>query len=436
MKTNYTIAEIRNPQRTKHNSDGKTKYSLWSIALEAIRPRFTAERNYVAALILDSHSENGRVTGNEALGGGGVNLEHSLGIFGSHTLFSWPTSFEEIIPSFMNTRPVDTNYLGIDGEGDTYWIAANVGIGAMLHEVGHAFGCPHQRSGVMMRDYIRLSRSFSVTEPPGPPALNGKECAWHRLDLLRFRAHPCFALPADSTVEKGGIPQIFGIDQGILVKSASALVVMEIFLEKNEFAKSWIEYVNQKWVHEVIISEEELRKHADGEGKIKINVIALNGQTASVDNVQTLIDGEEVPPLGKVWKTKKLEYYEGSPSTVLFHNESFTKLRIYSGRALDGIEFFTEEETLIFGERGGVPHDFILEDDEFITGFAVRSVAWIDALQIVTNQRRSQWFGTNDGGTPQLLSVPNNDHRICGIFGNIKQWVMQMGLMYCVRDNH
>ena len=106
---------------------------------------------------------------------------------------------------------------------------------------------------------LHLSRSFSVIEPPGPPGLNGKECAWHRLDLLRFRAHPCFALPADSTVEKGGIPQIFGIDQGILVKSASALVVMEIFLEKNEFAKSWIEYVNQKWVHEVIISEEELR---------------------------------------------------------------------------------------------------------------------------------------------------------------------------------
>ena len=186
----------------------------------------------------------------------------------------------------------------------------------------------------------------------------------------------------------------------------------------------------------MIISEEELRKHADGEGKIKINVIALNGQTASVDNVQTLIDGEEVPPLGKVWKTKKLEYYEGSPSTVLFHNESFTKLRIYSGRALDGIEFFTEEETLLFGERGGVPHDFILEDDEFITGFAMRSVAWIDALQIVTNQRRSQWFGTNDGGNPQLLLVPNDDHRICGIYGNIKQWVMQMGLMFCVRDNH
>ena len=37
MKTNYTTAEIRNPQRTKHNSDGKTKYSLWNIALEAIR---------------------------------------------------------------------------------------------------------------------------------------------------------------------------------------------------------------------------------------------------------------------------------------------------------------------------------------------------------------------------------------------------------------
>jgi len=51
---------------------------------------------------------------------------------------------------------------------------------------------------------LHLSRSFSVIEPPGPPGLNGKECAWHRLDLLRFRAHPCFALPTDSTVNKNG----------------------------------------------------------------------------------------------------------------------------------------------------------------------------------------------------------------------------------------
>ena len=42
----------------------------------------------------------------------------------------------------------------------------------------------------------------------------------------------------------------------------------------------------------------------------------------------------------------------------------------------------------------------------------------------------------NDGGNPQLLLVRNDDHRICGIYGNIKQWVMQMGLMFCVRDNH
>ncbi|CAF1515620.1 unnamed protein product, partial [Rotaria sordida] len=82
----------------------------------------------------------------------------------------------------------------------------------MMHEVGHLFGCPHQRSGVMMRDYIRLNRSFCVTEPPGPPALNRAECSWHRLDLLRFRAHPCFALPNDQVFEESEV-QIFGADQ-------------------------------------------------------------------------------------------------------------------------------------------------------------------------------------------------------------------------------
>jgi hypothetical protein len=267
----------------------------------------------------------------------------------------------------MDERNVDRRYCGVDIEGDKYWIACNVGIGAMLHEVGHLFGCPHQRNGIMMRDYIRLNRSFCVIEPSGPPALNGKECSWHRLDLLRFRAHTCFALP-DDLVPKQGEINIFGIDQGVLIQLASPIVVVEVYLHGDEFPKSWIEYVDQL-LFETILSEHQLRSQTGEEGRIKINVIALNGTNAFVDDVAELLHVQQVPELGKVWKSAKLGLQTGSPSTVLFSTDSMVNIRVYSGLYLDGVEFFTEQESFFFGKRGGSPHDFLLENNEFIIGF-------------------------------------------------------------------
>lgn len=429
LRSKYTTAEIRDPKRAQQNSNATEKNSLFDIALEAIRPEFPEDRNHIAALFLDSHYENGLVTGHAALGAGSVTAQHSLAIFGSHSLFSWPSSLESVVPCFMDERYVNRSYCSVDGEGDQYWIACNVGIGAMMHEVGHLFGCPHQRSGVMMRDYIRLSRSFIATEPPGPSALEGDECSWHRLDLLRFRAHPCYALPNDH-VSRDGAPHLFGVDQGVLVKSKSGILVVEIYLEGDEFPRSWIEYV-EKSVFEAILSEHELRSRADGEGKIRINIIALNGSSTSTDDITDLLETQQVSQLGRVWKSAKLGLHAGSPSSVIPPNEPLLNIRVHSGRCLDGVEFFTERHSFLFGKRGGSPHDFSMEYDEFMRGFGVRSGAWIDALQIITNKRVSEWYGNVNGGTQHELMVPNNSYRVCGVYGEVQNWIMQIGLQYC-----
>jgi hypothetical protein len=430
LKSKYTTAEIRDPKRAQQNKNSENTNSLFDIALEAIRPEFPAEQNHIAALFLDSHFENDLITGHAALGLGSVTAQHSLAIFGSHSLFSWPTSLENVIPCFMDERSVDTSYCGVDGEGDKYWIACNVGIGAMMHEVGHLFGCPHQRSGVMMRDYIRLNRSFSVVEPPGPPVLNGDECAWHRLDLLRFRAHPSYSLPTDQVSGEGEV-HVFGVDQGILLKSASPLLLVEVYLEGDEFPKSWIEYV-EKSPSEVILSEHELRSLTGGEGRIKINVIGLNGTSISIDDIADLLHVQQVSRLGKVWRSAKLGLQTGSTFMILLPADPLVNIRVHSGLCLDGLEFFTERESFLFGNRGGSPHDFSVEYDELIRGFGVRSGSWIDALQIITNKRRSQWFGNINGGSQHELMVPNNDYRVCGVYGEVQNWVMQMGLQYSI----
>jgi hypothetical protein len=62
----------------------------------------------------------------------------------------------------------------------------------------------------------------------------------------------------------------------------------------------------------------------------------------------------------------------------------------------------------------------------------VRSGAWIDALQIITNKRPSEWFGNVNGGSQHELTIPNDSHRICGVYGEVEQWIMQIGLQYCI----
>ncbi|CAF1483523.1 unnamed protein product [Adineta ricciae] len=311
LKSKYTTAQIRHPSRAQQNLNGKNKNILFDIALEAIRSEFQEERNYVAVLLLDSHYEDNLITGHATLGSGSIDAQYSVGIFGSHNLFSWPATLEDVIPCFTNERDVDTKHCGIDAEGDKYWIACNVGLGAVLHEIGHALGCPYEQNGVMMRDYIRLNRSFCVVEPPGPPALDG---------------------------------------YGILLKSTNGILAIEFYLEHDKVAKSWIDYLENPPA-EVILWKEELRSRVNGE--------------------------------------------------------------VHSGLALDGLEFFTKEHSVLFGKRGGSPHDFPMENGEFIQGFGVQSGVWIDAVQIITNKKRSEWFGDIAGGSEYKLTIPDHgDYRL------------------------
>lgn len=131
VRSKHTMAEIRDTNRAQQNKSASNRGpSLFDIAADAVSnsPEFTGRKAQVSALILDSTSQNGMIVGHAALGGSHGNL--NLGIFGSHTCFSWPTCLPEVVPCFTNPQPVDTRFVGIDCEGNTYQMAANVGIGA------------------------------------------------------------------------------------------------------------------------------------------------------------------------------------------------------------------------------------------------------------------------------------------------------------------
>lgn len=136
LRSKYSTAHLRDPCRAQQYKGRTEEQGLYHIAAEAIREHpelkpAPGEKSHVAVLYLDSmwDKKHKTVTAHAALGGSDAGGGLALAIFGSHSLFAWPDCIEDVVKAFSDTRPVDTKHCCIDGEGNNYMMAANVGIG-------------------------------------------------------------------------------------------------------------------------------------------------------------------------------------------------------------------------------------------------------------------------------------------------------------------
>ncbi|KIW02940.1 uncharacterized protein PV09_05986 [Verruconis gallopava] len=487
IRLKQTVAELRNPEYAQQNPNAKESGKLFEIAMQACKEHFkcvpNGQKQYVSAMFLDSHWDPNLnlLTGHAALGGGdGESLQ--LAIFGSHLLYSYPMCIQHVIPAFNDCTPTDTRYVCNDcGDCGSSWEAANVGIGAHMHEVGHLFGLPHRPSGVMMRDYVKLNRTFTVGEPfstrtrsPGKKFLpREEECAWSRLDCLRFRYHPCFRHTTDRyTPVEGGI-QVWGIADEVTATSDAGIAWVEIYADDDEMCYAWKEYLPRRPMQgsesprsdqcprTVRLVEAELREHLKQQlpankkkfSKIRLQICSTTNVQLTIDDLGKLTDKSslvKIPNGQKAYRSGKLGLgaMEGSKPQELVLESAYLKVkekdilgnevvkakvvrsvRVYHGLALDGIEFCHEDGTSqLFGSRGGKPggDEFVLDTriGETIAGFYVRAGAWIDAIQIITTMtgRKSPIYGNPTGGSGHTL-IPPNGYRVMGIAGSCGQWV-------------
>lgn len=384
VRTDKTVAEIRDLDRAQQNPNAKMSGDLFKIAGDAVRDYFKplpGQKQYVSVLILDTHWDKGAnmLTGHAALGGGGG--ETQLAIFGSQALQSYPSSFEEIVPAFTDCTRTDTNYVANDcNESGSNWEAANIGIGAHLHEVGHLLGLPHRESGIMLRDYVTLNRSFITREAystrtnnKGGLVLQKDECSWHRLDCLAFRSHPCFKLPGDSPVSSDDTVQVWPVENSnVLVTAVTGIAYIEIFTEGDDLCHTWSEYgdgnCNGPIQRLITLTEQDLRNRLPEErrkSKLRLSIKSYGGGSQDIADFGQLTSKASSLKLSTgqmAFRGTKLGHsqLQGSePQEVILESalnkiKLLTHVRVYHGMAIDGLEFVYEDSsTQLFGKRGG-----------------------------------------------------------------------------------
>ena len=389
VRTEKTVRELRDIDLAQQYDKAERKGELFTIAMEAVKGYFKpmpGQKQYVSVLLLDSHWDTQRktVTGHAALGGGGGEIQ--LAIFGSHALQSYPACIEEVVPALSDCTRTDTNFVANDAnESGSNWESANIGIGAHLHEVGHLLGCPHQESGIMVRDYVRLNRTFICREPYSTRTkaqgmrlcLPKDECAWHRLDALRFRHHPCFKLPSDPSLNLDDSVQIWPVDNGKAVVTAlTGVSFIELFTEGDDTCHAWIEYINGDGgvstgpPRQVVVTENDLRSRLPEDRrnrKLKLSIHSVGQREHVVDDFRQLKSKDSVVklPSGQIgYRGIRLglsQQEESRPEetilqSVLVQTKLLTSIKVYHGLALDGIEFMYEDSTSqLFGRTGGSP---------------------------------------------------------------------------------
>lgn len=373
IRSKKTLAELRDPNLAQQNSKGTNTGGLFGIAMDELKhygPLANEQRPFQAAVMfLDTHWDTKLrlILTHAALGGGDGELK--LAIFGSHGLYSWPSSLEKVVPAFQDDRKSNINEVANDcNECGTYWECFNITFGAFLHEIGHLLGCPHQVNGVMLRDYVRINRSFASretycmrTKSNGmSPLLPKDECGWNRLDLLRFLHHPSFRLPSDSQdptfglPQQGGGPVILPLGNGqATIKSPTGIYAVEVI--KDDLARGYLEFSprslgGQGAQNEIHVTSQQLKNLLPRDkqnGDYDVRVLTAGGEAFQKDVEHMLTsntnalnvdigDGKgqktaiKSAPMGQLDRGNKFE-------PVFFNPHRVVNVRVYWGGAVDGI---------------------------------------------------------------------------------------------------
>ncbi|KAJ3495065.1 hypothetical protein NLG97_g3658 [Lecanicillium saksenae] len=443
-----TVAELQQLADSQSTS-AASRDAMNAIVTSAVNSYFCllpSQKNYVAAMLLDIDWDLSS-DATDMTPPANLYDEPRVALLGSQYLQHYPSSLEEVAPAFTDCTPTDTHFVKNQcTEAGSSWEAANVGIGAHLHEIGHLFGCPLQETGVMLKDYVVFSRTFVIreaystrTKTKGGLALQGDECAWHRLDCLRFRAHPAFRLPRDPPTSFDASVQAYAVENGTLLAVASSgISFVEIYGEGDEVCRSWMEFpIDSTTTHrQIALSEQDITTRLPEtmrKGPIRISIKSHGGDSLDIEDVKHFISKSQAVKM-KGSKQGFRSSHVGAahplgtaPEDLVFTSaltdRVMTRMNVYhDAEVVYGLEFlYDDDKTQMFGNRagkiGGDSYEFDLRRGEYLNGFTVKGGMTIYGIQILTSLgRKSRVFGNPYGGSSHTI-IPPRGYTICGVSG-------------------
>ncbi|KAJ2227886.1 hypothetical protein IWW45_006836 [Coemansia sp. RSA 485] len=479
IRSKRTVAEFQDKERAQQwkppaGYQRHTDESQFTLAIEAVRDYdgISSDDAYVVCLTADSRwdPDLGVILGHAAVGGGSGSLR--LGVFGSHTTHSWPANAEEIATKFLDTTKTDTRYLANDcNECGEYWRAANVGMGAFLHECGHLMTLSHTPTGIMSRGFNDYNRTFMARAPnfKGPVKQQDEAGShWHRTDIIRLRHHPCMRLPTDPPLRENearnsGFDALV-TEEGLIIQNDSGITLIEVWV--NDKYRIHREYTAEnlerrrsgalpaspdemaaEFPQAVSVNVNEWRDWAGGWSETDKVQLILTSRSTATDN--SLVEINKMLKQGsftdqdgyRVFSSSQLGKGEmkGSEKTkVVFSGKDIGssapklgRVEIHSGNFIDCIIFHLSDGTqhqIGKGTGGSVEVLEIPEDDD-LDYIAVNSGWWIDGLEFVTRKgKRSGWKGGKSGDIH--IMKPPKGYSWMGLSGSGASWLDSLALFY------
>ena len=293
VRTEKTVAELRDPQYAQQNSNARQPDALHKFFEDALKayggPFASNSRPVVAGLVLDSSYsiDTNLIQAHAALGCHKRN-GLSLGMFGSHLTYSWPRFLEDIPGCLLDSRATDDTVRNDNGECNTLREACFVGQGAFLHEVGHAFGADHT-TGIMARGYSKhWPRNFLAQDD------EKNDCKWDIQDALRFKTMPHFRLPGDEPLSKAfvqasiDINPIFDTEKdGIIITSAAGVAKIEV-THGTEIRT--LDFMDAQWSCTTYTYRiQDIDQVYDRTKALSMKILAMNGKQRIANDVWRLL---------------------------------------------------------------------------------------------------------------------------------------------------
>ncbi|KAJ2719016.1 hypothetical protein GGI07_005471 [Coemansia sp. Benny D115] len=482
VRSERTVAEIQDKERAQQwnpppGYQRKTDESQFSLAADALKEHggFSDGNSYIACLTLDSHwdPDLNVILGHAALGGG--TSESRLGVFGSHTTHAWPSNAEEVATKFLDTTKTDTRILANDcNECGEYWRAANIGMGAFLHECGHLLTLAHTPSGVMSRGFNDYNRTFMASAPnwDGPVKQRDEAGAhWHRTDIIRLRHHPCLRLPTDPPLRNNETTMsefdTLVFEDGLQVQNSSGITMIEVWV--NDRYRNHREYTAENYGRRrsgalpaeadeasalfpqtVMVNVNSWKQWAGGwADSDKVTLVLTSRASATeegISDINKLIregsyknsDGLTVFTSGRLGKGEmggteqfKVEFAgKDIPSSA----PKLRKIEVRSGNYVDGfILHLTDGSEQRIGRcAGGSASVLDIDEDDDLDHIVVNSGWWIDGLEFITRKgKRSGWKGGNGGG--RHIVKPPSGYGWMGLSGSGAAWLDSLTMHYTKR---